>query len=141
MMTASPMSIRWLALLSPRILRGTIHPSPALEALPVFRVAPLGLLMLSQFRLGIEIKSLGTALVAALVLGILNAIVRPILGFFALPITILTLGLFALVLNALMIMLMAALVKGVQLRNGFWGALIVSILLSIFNAIVAAIIF
>ena len=74
-------------------------------------------------------------------LGLLNAIVRPILGFLTFPITILTLGLFALVLNALMVMLMAALVKGVQLRNGFWGALIVSILLGIFNAIVTAIIF
>ncbi len=103
-------------------------------------ITALGLLILSQLRLGIEIKSFGTTLVAALVLGILNAILRPILGFFALPITILTLGLFALVLNALMVMLVAALVKGVQLRNGFWGALIVSILLSIFGAIVNAII-
>jgi putative membrane protein len=109
--------------------------------LVTWAITALGLLILTQLRLGIESKSFGTTLVAALVLGILNAIVRPILGFFALPITILTLGLFALVLNALMIMLMAALVKGIQLRNGFWGALIVSILLSIFNAIVTAIIF
>ena len=101
----------------------------------------LGLLIISQLRWGIETRNLSTALVAGLVLGLLNAIVRPILGFLTFPITILTLGLFALVLNALMVMLMAALVKGVQLRNGFWGALIVSILLGIFNAIVAAIIF
>lgn len=79
-------------------------------------ITAVSLLMISALRLGIEIKSLGTALVAALVLGVLNAIVRPILGFLALPITILTLGLFALVLNALMIMLMAALVKGVNPR-------------------------
>lgn len=101
----------------------------------------LGLLIISQLRWGIEAKNLSTALVAGLVLGLLNAIVRPILGFLTFPITLLTLGLFALVLNALMVMLMAALVKGVQLRNGFWGALIVSILLSIFNAIVTAIVF
>ena len=101
----------------------------------------LGLLIISQLRWGIETRNLSTALVAGLVLGLLNAIVRPILGFLTFPITILTLGLFTLVLNALMVMLMAALVKGVQLRNGFWGALIVSILLGIFNTIVAAIIF
>jgi len=109
--------------------------------LVTWAITALGLLIISQLRLGIEIKNIGTAVVAALVLGILNAILRPILGFFALPITILTLGLFALVLNALMIMLMAALVQGVHLRNGFWSALIGSILLGIFNAILTAIIF
>jgi putative membrane protein len=109
--------------------------------LVTWAITALGLLIISQLRLGIEIKNIGAALVAALVLGVLNAIVRPILGFFALPITILTLGLFALVLNALMIMLMAVLVKGVHLRNGFWSALIGSILLGIFNAILTAIIF
>jgi putative membrane protein len=109
--------------------------------LVTWAITALGLLIISQLRLGIEIKNIGTSLVAALVLGVLNAILRPILGFFALPITILTLGLFALVLNALMIMLMAALVQGVHLRNGFWSALIGSILLGIFNAIVTAIIF
>lgn len=56
---------------------------------------------------------------AALVLGLLNAVVRPILAFLTIPITILTLGLFALVLNALMIMLMAALVKGGPLAQRF----------------------
>jgi putative membrane protein len=103
-------------------------------------ITALSLLIISALRLGLEIKGFGTTLVAALVLGILNAILRPILGFLTLPITILTLGLFALVLNALMIMLMAALVKGVHLRNGFWGALIASIVLGIFNAILFAIV-
>ena len=62
--------------------------------LVTWAITVLGLLIISQPRLGIEIKSIGTALVAALVLGILNVILRPILGFFALPITILMLGLF-----------------------------------------------
>jgi putative membrane protein len=103
-------------------------------------ITALSLLVISALRLGIEIKGFGTAIVAALVLGVLNAVVRPILGFLALPITLLTLGLFALVLNALMIMLMAAVVRGVRLLNGFWGALIVSIVLGIFNAILFAIV-
>ena len=72
----------------------------------------LGLLIISQLRWGIETRNLGAAFVAGLVLGLLNAIVRPILGFLTFPITILTLGLFALVLNTLMVMLMAAARQG-----------------------------
>ena len=102
-------------------------------------ITALSLLIISALRLGLEIKGLATALVAALVLGVLNAVVRPILGFLSLPITILTLGLFALVLNALMIMLMSALVKDVHLLNGFWGALLASIVLSILNTILSRI--
>lgn len=94
-------------------------------------VTTVSLFIISRLNLGIDIKNLGTTAVAALVLGLLNAIVRPILAFLSLPITIVTLGLFALVLNALMIMLMAALVKGVHLRNGFWSALLGSIVLSL----------
>ncbi len=103
-------------------------------------VTTISLFIISRLKLGIDIKDLGTAAVAALVLGLLNAVVRPILGFFSLPITILTLGLFALVLNALMIMLMAALVKGVRLQNGFWSALVGSIVLSLLNWLIFAII-
>ncbi len=103
-------------------------------------ITALSLLIISALRLGLEIKGFGTTLVAALVLGVLNAILLPVLRFLTFPITILTLGLFALVLNALMIMLMAALVKGVHLRSGFWGALIASIVLSILNAIIFAIV-
>ncbi len=103
-------------------------------------VTTVSLFIISRLKLGIDIKDLGTAAVAALVLGLLNAVVRPILGFLSLPITILTLGLFALVLNALMIMLMAALVKGVRLQNGFWSALIGSIVLSLLNWLIFSIV-
>lgn len=103
-------------------------------------VTTVSLFIISRLKLGIDIKDLGTVAVAALVLGLLNAVVRPILAFFSLPITILTLGLFALVLNALMIMLMAALVKGVRLQNGFWSALLGSIVLSLLNWLIFAII-
>lgn len=103
-------------------------------------VTTISLFIISRLNLGIDIKDLGTAAVAALVLGLLNAVVRPILAFFSFPITLLTLGLFALVLNALMIMLMAALVRGVRLRNGFWSALLGSIVLSLLNWLIFAII-
>ncbi|MGQ9491770.1 MAG: phage holin family protein [Anaerolineae bacterium] len=103
-------------------------------------VTTISLFIISKLKLGIDIKDLGTAAVAALVLGLLNAVVRPILAFLSFPITLLTLGLFALVLNALMIMLMAALVKGVRLRHGFWSALLGSIVLSLLNWLIFAII-
>jgi len=102
-------------------------------------ITALSLYLISRLRFGIEIENAGTALVAALVLGLLNAFVRPVLAFLSLPITILTLGLFALVLNALMLMLMAALVKGVKVQ-GFFGALFASILLSILTWIISAIV-
>ncbi len=102
-------------------------------------ITAAGLFIVSRLNLGLQIPDLTTTLIAALVLGLLNAFVRPILVFLSLPITILTLGLFLLVLNALMIMLMGALVKGVHV-NGFLGALIAAIVLSILTWIISAIV-
>ena len=102
-------------------------------------ITAVGLFIVSRLNLGLQIDNLTTTLVAALVLGLLNAFVRPILGFLSLPITILTLGLFSLVLNVLMILLMGALVKGVHV-NGFLGALIASIVLSILTWIISSIV-
>jgi putative membrane protein len=98
-------------------------------------VTTVSILILSRLPIGIEVKDTGTALVAAFVLGLLNAFVRPILGFLALPITIVTLGLFALVLNGLMLWLVDAVVPGFSMRSGFWTALIGAILLAILNAL------
>ncbi len=78
----------------------------------------------------IRVDSFWAALVAAFLLGIVNAILRPILVFFTFPITILTLGLFLLVINGLMLWLVSALVKGFQVYD-FWGAVIGAILISI----------
>jgi putative membrane protein len=77
----------------------------------------------------IDVESLGAAAVFALVLALLNAFVRPVLGLLALPITCLTLGLFHFVLNALMFALAAWLVPGVVVHGfgaAFLGALLVS---------------
>ena len=70
------------------------------------------------------------ALVAAFLLGIVNTILRPILVLLTLPITLLTLGLFLLVINGLMLWLVSALVRGFYV-SGFWGAVLGSILVSI----------
>jgi putative membrane protein len=76
------------------------------------------------------------ALVAAFLLGIVNVVIRPILVFLTLPFTILTLGLFLLVINGLMLWLVAALVRGFHV-NGFGGAVFGSILISIVSWILS----
>lgn len=83
---------------------------------------------------GIHISNFVTALLVALVLGVLNAIIRPILIILTLPITILTLGLFLLVINALLIMLTSAIVPGFTV-DGFWWAVLLSIVISFFHLI------
>ncbi|HEX9631509.1 MAG TPA: phage holin family protein [Gemmatimonadales bacterium] len=81
---------------------------------------------------GIDVRDAKAALWGALVLGIANAIVRPVLVLLTLPLTIITLGLFLFVVNAVMLMLAAALVDGFKVR-GFGSALVGSVLLSVLN--------
>ncbi|MEA5576085.1 phage holin family protein [Anabaena sp. UHCC 0451] len=85
--------------------------------------------------LGIEIDDFGIAAITAVVFGILNAILLPILTFFTLPVIILTIGLFFFILNAIIFALAAAIVPGFRLRYGFWSALLGSITLTIINSI------
>ena len=88
-------------------------------------------LWLADFLLrGIRIDSLGTLAIAALLLGIVNALVRPLVVFFTLPLTILTLGLFLMVINAAMFGLVAVLLDGMHVAGFFsamFGWLIVSV--------------
>lgn len=84
---------------------------------------------------GVHVANFTVALVVALVLGIVNAILKPILVILTLPITILTLGLFYFVLNALLILLVSSIVPGFTV-DGFLWALIFGALLSIANTVV-----
>lgn len=79
---------------------------------------------------GVEIAGFNVAIVVALILGILNAFVRPVLTILTLPITILTLGLFLFVLNALMVWWTSLIVTGFDLTN-FWSAIWMSLFISI----------
>lgn len=81
----------------------------------------------------------GTYLVIAIVLGFLNAFIKPILTVLTIPITILTLGLFLLVLNVLMVYLTASLVPGFHV-NGFIAALLFSFVVSIVTALLDAVV-
>jgi putative membrane protein len=78
----------------------------------------------------ISVDGFLSALVAAFLLGIVNAIIRPILVLLTFPLTLLTLGIFLLVINGLMLWLVSALVRGFYV-NGFWGAVVGSILISL----------
>ena len=81
---------------------------------------------------GITISNFVTALIAAAVIALVNIFIKPILVFLTLPINILTLGIFILVINALLFMFVAYLVPGVEV-NGFWSAFIGALLLSILS--------
>lgn len=80
---------------------------------------------------GITISSFVTALIASAVIALINIFIKPVLVFLTLPINILTLGLFILVINALLFMFVAYLVPGVEIDgfwSAFWGAVVLSIL-------------
>ncbi len=85
---------------------------------------------------GITVSSFGSALVTALVLGLINTIIRPILVLLTLPITLLTLGIFILVINALLFWMVASFVPGFQVQ-GFWAAFWGAILYSIISTLVS----
>lgn len=83
---------------------------------------------------GVEIKSFLSAVVVAILLALVNTFIKPVIVFLTLPVTILTLGLFILVINALMLMLVDALTEGIRIKSFAW-AVIFSIFLSILNAL------
>lgn len=93
-------------------------------------LSALVILVLAYILPGITVSGFITALGVALVLGLVNAFIKPILVILTLPITILTLGLFMFVINALLVLLVSALVPGFQVA-GFWSALLFSIVFSL----------
>lgn len=103
-------------------------------------ITAISLLIIAQLPIGVEVDSIGKALVSAIIFGILNAIVKPILVVLTIPFTILTLGLFLFIVNAIVFGLAAALVQGFRLRYGFWSAIFGSICLSFINGILSEII-
>ncbi len=96
-------------------------------------VTAVSFLIISKLPIGVEIDSFGKAVIAAAVFGVLNALFLPVLSFLSLPLIFLTLGLFLLVLNAILFSVAAYLVDGFRLRWGFWSALLGSLILAIVN--------
>ncbi|MER3318861.1 phage holin family protein [Flagellimonas lutimaris] len=98
----------------------------------------LAVVILSYVLPGVGVDSMLTAIIVAIVLSVLNFLVKPILVILTLPITILTLGLFLLVINAIIILLTSNLIDGFQVTS-FWWAIIFSLLLSFLQAILHSI--
>lgn len=89
---------------------------------------------------GVSVGNYLNALLIALVLGLLNAFIRPLLLLLTLPINILTLGLFTLVINAVIILLSAAIIPNFKV-NSFWDALVFGIVLTILNYLLFVVVF
>lgn len=98
-----------------------------------FFLSGLAVLLTAYLLPGVEVRHFGYALLVAAVLAIMNALLKPVLIFLTIPITVITLGLFLLVINALIILCVHAIVPGFNV-DGFWWALAFSLLLSIFNS-------
>lgn len=97
----------------------------------------VALLITSRIVSGFVIETFVAALVAAIVIGLVNAFIRPILRFFAFPITLLTFGLFTFVINALTLWLASALTPGSGFEiKGFFPALLGSIVLAIVSSVI-----
>lgn len=94
--------------------------------------------LLTKVLSGVHIDGFSTAIVFAIVLGVLNLIVSPILKLLGLPLTIITLGLFSLVINAIVILIADYFIEGMQI-DGFWWAFIFSIALSLITSLVSGI--
>lgn len=95
-------------------------------------VTAVSLLIISRLSIGVTVEDTSSAFIAALVLGLLNATLRPVLGFIAFPLIFLTFGLFAIVLNAIVLYVTAALVSGFKIR-GCLSALIAAVILGVLN--------
>lgn len=92
-------------------------------------------MLIAHFMPGVHVANFTTSLIVAVVLGLLNIFIKPIIVIFTLPVTVLTFGLFLLVINALMILLCTKIVGGFSVES-FWIALLFSIILSIAQSLV-----
>lgn len=93
------------------------------------------LVLLTQLDTGIQVRSFGSAMGAAFVIGLLNAFVRPLLILLTLPVTVLTMGLFLFVINALTFQMASGLLDGFHVQ-GFWHALLGSVLYSLCSLVI-----
>ena len=101
-------------------------------------ITAVSLLITARIVPGIEIKDFTVALIAAVALGLINAIIRPLLILFTLPLTILTLGLFIFVVNAISFSLASYFIRGFEVESFFaalFGSIVVSIISGVLNGI------
>lgn len=102
-------------------------------------ISTLAVIITAYLLQGVHIDSFTTALIVALVLGIINATLKPLLILLTLPINILSLGLFTFIINALLIILTSIIIPGFKVDN-FWWALVFSLVLAVVNWVIHKII-
>ena len=98
-------------------------------------VTALLVFLLANFLPGVSVDGYGSSIIVVIVLTLLNIFIKPILQIISIPVTILTLGLFLFVINALIIWMCSGLVSGFHI-DGFWYALLFSLVLSIVQSVV-----
>jgi putative membrane protein len=106
-----------------------------LKLMAKWLLSAAALLFVAYLYSGVEVKTFTAALIAAFVIGLLNAVVRPILVVLTLPVTVVTLGLFLFVINALMFWAASGLLDGFQVR-GFIAAVIGSLIYSLMGIVI-----
>ena len=120
----------------PRIDPAVSHGYPSLMKIAIrWLLLAAALLLVANIYSGVVVTSFGSALIAALVLGLFNALLRPLLVLLTLPVTVLTLGLFLFVINALMFYFAASVLDGFNV-TGFGAALIGSLLYSLCGLVI-----
>ncbi|MDZ7910092.1 MAG: phage holin family protein [Gemmobacter sp.] len=108
-----------------------------MKTLLTWLLAACALLLVAYLYPGVQVKSFGSALIAALVIGLFNMVLRPILVLLTLPVTVVTLGLFLFVINALLFWAAASVLDGFHV-NGFGAALLGSLIYSAVMLVVDA---
>ena len=110
-----------------------------LKLLLVWLINAVALIAVAYLMPSVTVSSFGAALAAALVLGLINAVVRPVLVLLTLPVTILTLGLFIFVLNGLLFWMVGAWLQGFEV-GGFWSGVLGAILFSLVSWALSALV-
>lgn len=115
--------------------RHPVYAAAMLKLLAKWVLSAAALLFVAYIYSGVQVQSFGAAMIAALVIGLLNAIVRPILVVLTLPVTIVTLGLFLFIINALMFWAAASVLGGFHVQ-GFVAALIGSLIYTVLGIVI-----
>jgi putative membrane protein len=111
-----------------------------MQLLLIWLLNALALLTVAYVLPGIHVDGFTAALVAALILGLINTLLRPLLILLTLPVTVVTLGLFILVINGLLFWFAGSVLKGFEV-SGFWTGVLGALLYSIFSSVLAMIFF
>ncbi|HSZ51524.1 MAG TPA: phage holin family protein [Caulobacteraceae bacterium] len=101
--------------------------------------AALGFWVASRIVPGVHARSVASLIAAGVILGLINALVRPILILLTIPLTLLTLGLFLFVVNGITVWLTAAFLKGVDV-NGLWSAILASVVITVISWVARAVV-